>query len=225
MGTATQMSEPRLGGPEGLGNRYLNIYVAERDWLPDIERVFTRTRGNTQQCQERVSAAILMPLVSKVQIPDPPENLLYMCHKYHQFEGHDWYDMWVKTALKDRKIASFRTKCENVGIIENVDFVPTTRQAYRWLIEESVNAGDLTDQNKTRVEAALLRLVWAYGGVPIVETFNKNSFAIKKEMVNWRTGYFFEKIMHKTFREDQLLIMKKEELRSNPTRVKTVKRT
>jgi hypothetical protein len=102
-------------------------------------------------------------------------------------------------------------------------YAPWPRQAFNWLFKAAEESGQVTDENREQVEKRFERLVLTYGGLVICHIFQKEEYKIKKKVLNWRTGYFFERLIFDIYTIDQVLKIKKQELlKTNKTLVKQI---
>ena len=99
----------------------------------------------------------------------------------------------------------------NLGIIDPIDISPIARQAFNWLYDEFVNNCDVENCNVEDVKNKFKNLVRAYGGAIICNMFVNHKSNVKK-VFNWKSGYFFEKQIHKIYNIDQLIKIKNTEL-------------
>jgi hypothetical protein len=124
---------------------------------------------------------------------------------------------------EDEKIEGWRLECQRLGVIYPIVYAPWPRQAYNWLYKASEESGQLNDDNRELIEKRFERLVLTYGGLVVCHIFQKEEHKIKKKILNWRTGYFFEKLIFDIYTIDQVLKIKKQELaKTNPTLVKKI---
>jgi len=211
--------------------KYLKLYVAEIDWERHrnilANRYVARNHMPKDEAVEKLRKVIacttLLPVYDKQKIPDPPENLFYQCASFHQFEERDWYGLLHETYLKDQKISRWRNQCKSMGIVDPIDYSPITRQAFNWLFGSALDAGDITDANKQRIEQSFKRLIYAYGGASICSVYQKHAPLVKKTVINWRSNYFFEKTMFEVYSIDQLVKIKRQELKkTNPRLIKKI---
>lgn len=220
MSTVEPVAKPKFSD---VANKYLQIYNSDIDWLPHIKEVLGRLRASGSkdaadaEMRKRLTCAILLPYYEKNSLQNPPQNLLYYCHKWSQYTSRDWEKEFDEILTKDKKIESIRTKCLDLGIIYPLQYNPNTRQAFNWLYDEAVASGDLTDDNKADITKRLQNIVYAYGGVVVCSIFQKPELKTKiKNLSNWRSGYFFERLIHEIYGEDELIKIKTHEL--NKTR-------
>ena len=220
MSTVEPAAKPKFSE---LANKYLQIYNADIDWLPHIREVLGRLLSGTSkdaaeaEMRKRLSCAILLPYYEKNTIQDPPQNLLYYCHKWSQFTARDWQKEFDEIVAKDKRIEELRTKCLDLGIIYPLQYNPNTRQAFNWLYDEALSSGDINDSNKADITKRLQNVVYAYGGVVVCSIFSKPELKTKiKNLLNWRSGYFFERLIHEIYTEEELIKIKTHEI--NKTR-------
>jgi hypothetical protein len=89
-----------------------------------------------------------------------------------------------------------------------VEYVPMTRQALNWLMER-VEDSPAKEATKTKMQ----NLVFAYGGATICNIFLKPEYQTKiNKIPNWRTGYFFERLIYEVYKPEQMLRIKEHEL-------------
>mgnify|MGYP006921279549 CR=1 FL=1 len=213
-------------------DKYLNIYVAEIDWERHRKVLFKRwTRSQLSEeeaiyrLRKVIACTVLLPYLDKHKVPDPPENLLYQCFSFHQFEERDWYEELHKIVEEDKQIMKWRNQCQSLGIIDPIDYSPITRQAFNWLFSEAERSGVVTPENKQRIEQSFKRLVYAYGGAVVCSIFQKHANQISKKVPNWRTNYFFERLIFEVYSVDQVVKIKRQELKkTNPKLVKQIKK-
>jgi hypothetical protein len=169
------------------------------------------------EMRKRLSCAILLPYYEKNTIQNPPQNLLYYCHKWSQYSSRDWLKEFNEVLEKDKKIEVLRNKCLELGIIYPLQYNPNTRQAFNWLYDEALASGDLTEANKADIAKKLQNIVYAYGGVVVCSVLSKPELKNKiKSIPNWRSGYFFERLIHDVYSEEEIIKIKTHEL--NKTR-------
>jgi len=200
-----------------LAERYLKLYVADIDWsihIGNLYKNFSNKLKNESLAKEGVRKAIactiLLPLVKKTTIPDPPSNLLFWCTAWQEFDEADWFALFASVLKEDLEIINHRNKALQLGIIDPIDVTPITRQAYNWMYEKAIDSHSdkyINDDLKNK----LFNLVRAYGGAVICNMFVSHKLNIDK-VLNWRSGYFFEKQIYKVYSIDQILKIKATEL-------------
>lgn len=201
-----------------LADKYLKIYVADIDWKPHIAQLWNNSlkkNGNETVAKDyikrAISCATILPLVEKTQIPDPPSNLLFWCTRWKQFEQDDWFDILKSIVKEDVEIVKKRNKVLSLGIIDPIDILPINRQAFNWVYEKVTNEESLSDSQIEDSKKKISNLIRAYGGAVICYMFMKHQHSVDT-VLNWRTGYFFEKKIHSEYSLDQIIKIKKTEL-------------
>lgn len=197
-----------------VANRYLNLYIADIDWSPHISQLWSNAikkfRNETvakDHVKKAIACATILPLVQKISIPEIPSNLLFWCTGWKQFNENDWFQMFKGIVKEDLEIIDKRNKCISLGVISRVDAVPITRQAYNWLYEKCSNETDFSKD----VEEKMKNIVRAYGGAVVCNVFVNHKHHVD-QVFNWRSGYFFEKEIHKIYKIDEILKIKTKEL-------------
>lgn len=208
--------------------KYLDIYVGFTDW----EVALTKLYNSSKVAQDRdkmkniIAATIVLPHIDKaIRIDqDHPENLLLKMPWFQQLEDKDWYAELEKIMAEDKIIDNHRRKAYALGIITPFEYSPITRQAYNWLYTKAEEAGVIiSPELKQDISERFKNLVTAYGGAVICNIFSRHSAALKK-VTNWRTGYFFEKIIYEIYTPEQVYKIKKSELdTTNEKLVKSVR--
>jgi len=201
-----------------LADKYLKIYVADIDWKPHIAQLWNnalKKNGNETVAKDyikrAISCATILPLVEKTQIPDPPSNLLFWCTRWKQFEQDDWFALFKGIVKEDVDIVKKRSKVLSLGIIDPIDILPINRQAFNWLYERVMNQESLSASQIEEAKVKVSNLIRAYGGAVICYMFMKHQHSVDT-VLNWRTGYFFEKKIHSEYSLDQIIKIKKTEL-------------
>lgn len=213
----------------GVADKYLKLYVADIDWQPHIASLWNNALkkfGNDDVAKDHVKKAVacatILPLVEKTQIPDPPSNLLFWCTGWKQFNENDWFAMLVEIVKEDLEIQKKRNKVVRLGVIDPIDVSPITRQAFNWLYEKVIEDKTVDEESLQDIRKKMANLVRAYGGAAICNVFMKYKMNVDKIM-NWRSGYFFEREMHKIYSLDKLVKIKKEEIsKTNSNYVKNI---
>jgi len=215
--------------PIKLAEEYLRIYVADIEWSPHINKLwknFSNKNKTEEECKalvkRAISCAILLPATENTQIPNPAHSLLFWCTGWAQFYEKDWFDLFKKVVVNDIQIRKNRISLINLGIIDPVDHSPVTRQAFNWLYDEAVNSECVTKDNKTAVTNKLKNIVSIYGGAVVSSMFMSHQNNIEK-VLNWRSGYFFEKQIHKVYTMEKLTKIKTAEFaKTNSSYIKKV---
>lgn len=203
--------------PTNVADMYLRIYVSDIDWKPHIAKFWANTKNKITEedaakahMRKSIACASLIPVFDKKAIPDPPQNLLFWCPTWSQFNERDWVDIYKKVVEDDIRIRNNRKKLLQYGVVDSIDYLPLTRQAFNWLYmkaEESKSIGD----NKEDLVKKFENLVRIYGGAVICNVFAKHESNISK-VLNWRSGYFIEKEIYKIYTPEQISKIKQTEI-------------
>ena len=89
--------------------------------------------------------------------------------------------------------------------------MPLTRQALNCLYTTAEESEVVTSENKQELIKKFENLVKIYGGATICNLFSKHEKNIDK-VLNWKSGYFIEKEIHKVYTLEQLAKIKHTEL-------------
>lgn len=202
-----------------VADKYLRIYVADIDWKDSINKLwemFFKKTSNPENAKalvkKTISCTILLPFTDKTPIPDPPTNLLFWSTKWDQFSKDDWFDNLKKVIKEDIEIANNRNKLISIGVISRIDVSPMTRQAFNWLCEKYLDKKYSNTENIPDIKEKFSNLVKVYGGAIICNMFVSHKSNVEK-VFNWRSGYFFEKEIHKVYSLDQIQKIKITELK------------
>ena len=180
--------------------KYLQLYTdPDVDWLTVINNVGKSIPKD--ELRQRIAFTILLPVHEKYALKNTSlESFMMFCHKWNQYNTRQWWDDLQKVIAQDNKIKTIRDKCLALGVIDPIQFNPITRQARNWLINEADNSGDLTDTNRDYISKRLENLVYAYGGNVICGIFTKPEWKPQlSKLHNWRSGYFFERLIHRVY--------------------------
>ncbi len=214
--------------PMEVAEKYLKLYVADIEWQQHITRLWNNSLNKLkdidhtkQHLKNAIACTTILPLVEKTPIPDPPQNLLFWCPGWHQFKEQDWFESLIEIMREDIIISENRNKIIKIGVIDPIDVSPVTRQAYNWLYDKVLATENIDSLNKKDLELKLANLVRAYGGSVICSMFMNYKLNVDK-VLNWRSGYFFEKQIYKVYNIDQILKIKTTEL--NKTNQKYIKK-
>lgn len=225
---STLQVERTLSLEEAL--KYLKIYNADIDWSLHLSRLNSKFQYKISDPQERkafirkiIACTILLPTYDKWRITDPPENLLYGVSSFDQFNDRDWVAELFKIIEEDKDIEAKRNECLSLGIVHPLEYSPVTRQAFNWLFDKAKDANAVTEDNKDAMVKRFQNLVYAYGGNVICYIFMKEEFKVKK-ILNWRSNYFFERLIFEVYDVNQILKIKKQELtKTNKKLIRTVR--
>lgn len=199
-----------------VAEKLLNLYVGPADWRASISTLYRRlVRKHGEEegknlTKKAISFTILLPAFDGSTKIDQnnPENLLFWGMSYHQFNQRDWFEELKKVVERDQQITDWRREALALGVIDPIDYQPYTRQAYKWLCGKAEETGvELTQDLKLKFR----QLVMTYGGAVISYIFTNHQDAVKK-VVNWRSGYFFERIIFDVYSIEKVLKIKQTEL-------------
>jgi hypothetical protein len=119
--------------------------------------------------------------------------------------------MFQDFVKKDIEIIENRNKIIVLGVIDPIDISPLTRQAFNWLYDQAKASNVIDKDNAEDIKLKFSNLVKAYGGAVICNMFVKHKKNIQ-DVFNWRSGYFFEREIHKVYSLDSLIKIKTTEL-------------
>jgi hypothetical protein len=211
--------EEQIVLPREQAVKYLQVYNADIDWNPHLNTLYSRLTKKLGEeaakiaIRKQIACTILLPTIDSSVHTDPPENLLFWCSSYHQYDSRDWIKELFEVWKKDEKIEEIRGKCLEVGIVYPLEYNPNTRQAFNWLTDCANRSGCISDENKEHIYKKLQNLVFAYGGVVICSVFGKPEYSKKIDKIpNWRSAYFFEKLIHEVYKSDEILKIKQHEI-------------
>lgn len=219
--------------PVVVADKYLSLYVGSADWEKHIMKLHTdfnkRYGGDVEavglQMKRAIACATLLPREDRsTQIdPDNPQNLLFRCPSWSQFNEKNWFDLFKKVVARDIEIQQWRNEALSLGVIDPIEYQPYCRQAFNWLYGKADETGAINDENKEEMARKFRNIVWAYGGAVISYVFTKHESELKK-VLNWRSGYFFERVIFDVYSKDQVLKIKKAELdKTNNKLVKSIR--
>lgn len=217
------------GNLRPAASRYLTIYLGEPStgtWEDHIDKLYDQHKRKHKDIAEfmrnTIACAVLLPTHDKINI-DEPENILHKCSYWRQIDERDWFSDLKAVAKMDLKILEHRSKMLNLGVIEPIAYGLYTRQAFNWLMNRAEESGCINDSNREVIKQRMTNLIYAYGGVVICTVFDRTPDFVKK-VLNWRTGYFFERLIYKVFTEEEMYKIKKRELeKANQKIVKSVR--
>lgn len=213
-----------------VAEKYLTIYLGEANWKEKIAQMWTvqsKKLGDDIKAKEfikkSVACACLSPLINKSAIPEEKHVLLFWVSGWPQFHEREWFSIFQDVIKKDIQIDKDRRKVLELGIFDQIDMSPLTRQAYNWLYErldkESFSSDDLRNEALEKIK----NLVKIYGGAIICNLFTNYNSHIDK-VLNWRSGYFIEKEIYKVYSVEQILKIKKTEInKTNKNYIKIFK--
>ena len=200
-----------------VAEKYLTIYLGPADWKEKIGQMWSvqKKKLNDENkakdfVKKSVACACLSPVINKSVIPEENHVLLFWVSGWPQFNERDWFALLRDVIKKDIEIESSRRRVLSTGVFDQLDMSPLTRQAYNWLYE------------KLDREAAekMKNLVKIYGGAIICNVFSNYGLNVEK-VLNWKSGYFIEREIHKVYSLDQIIKIKNAEM--NKTNKKYIK--
>jgi hypothetical protein len=201
-----------------VADMYLKIYVAEIDWKHHISNLWSNLKNKNsdeQICKvlmkKSIACTTLLPSYDKTVIPENPHNLLFWISSWNQFNEKDWMDCYKKMVEQDIEIRKSRKKMLAYGVIDSIDYVPMTRQAFNWMYSKAEETKIINDDNKQEVIRKFQNLIKIYGGAVVCNVFVKHEKNIDK-ILNWRSGYFIEKEIHKIYTIEQMGKIKQTEI-------------
>lgn len=177
-------------------NNYLQLYVAEIDWVPHLEEL-VRRKQNNDLIKNQIACTILLPSYDKSVLTNPPQNLLFWVAKYTQINDRDWRKELTVIDERNAVYDELKDPLLDLGIIDPLEFHPITRQAYNWLIEKAEASPDGCSLETAK---KFKNLVYIYGGAVICSVFQKPEWQKKiRNLHNWRTGFFFRQLIHEVY--------------------------
>lgn len=211
--------------------RYLTLYTGEANWEKHLATLYSRlTKNNSPENAQKalrkaVAFAVLMPTYDRTKLTTPPENLFFAGSSYNQFNDRDWAEELGAVIERDEEIKEWRGKALSLGFVDPIEYSPVTRQAFNWLFGKAEDSGVVNNDNKKQIAKMFEKLVIAYGGNVICYIFMKEEWKINKKILNWRTNYFFERLIFDVYTPEQVLKIKKQELmKTNSKLVKSILR-
>jgi len=201
-----------------VAEKYLTLFLGQSDWDAHIKKLWKMSGSKNLTEEQRkffvkktISCAIMLPLLEGTTIPTPPDKLLFWCTAWTQFNEKDWFQLFKENIKEDIKIIKYRNEIIMLGVVDPIDVSPLTRQAFNWLYNRAKEVSDLNEDNAKELEVKFFNLVKAYGGAIICNMFVKHQSNINR-VLNLRSGYFFEKEIHKVYKIDEIIKIKSTEL-------------
>lgn len=214
--------------PIDVAEKYLNIFLGPTDWRKNINKLWeiSSSKNKTEESRKSfmkraISCAVLLPYTEKSIVPSPPENLLFWCTAWVQFNERDWFDLFKKIIKEDIQIVNSRNKAILLGVIDPIDVSPMNRQAFNWLFSKAQESGGLDNVNIEELKNKLANIVKSYGGAVVCNMFVNHKKNVNS-VFNWRSGYFFEREIHKVYPIQDILKIKSTEIQK--TNSKYIKR-
>lgn len=213
-----------------VAEKYLSLYIGEADWKEKIGQLWTVQKKKIKDeekakefVKKSVACACLSPVVNKVAIPDERHVLLFWVSGWPQFNERDWFVMFQDVIKKDIEIEKNRRKIIQLGIFEQIDMSPLTRQAYNWIYDRLDRENFSSEDKKLEAVDKIKNLVKIYGGAIICNLFTNYSSHIEK-ILNWRSGYFIEREIYKVYSIDQIAKIKTAEInKTNKNYIRTIR--
>lgn len=212
-----------------LADKYLTLYLGEADWPEKLGQLWAVQKKKIGEdkakdfVKKSVACACLSPVVNKSAIPTENHVLLFWVSGWPQFNERDWLSLFRDTIKSDIQIEKNRATIIKEGIFDHIDIPPLTRQAYNWLYERLDKEAFSSQDKKEEAVTKMKNLIRIYGGAVVCNLFTNYSPHVDR-ILNWRSGYFVEKEIHKIYSTEQIIKIKKAEIqKTNSNYVKTVK--
>ena len=193
-----------------LAAKYLTLYLGESEWKDKIDQLFVVQKKKLGEdkakdfVKKSIACACLSPVINKSAIPDEKHVLLFWVSGWPQFNERDWFGLFKDVLKADIQIEKNRSLILQEGVFDHIDIPPLTRQAYNWLYEkldkESFSSQDKKEESVTKMK----NLIKIYGGAVICNVFTNYGLNIEK-VLNWRSGYFIEREIHKVYSTEQII--------------------
>jgi hypothetical protein len=200
-----------------VADKYLTIYLGESTWPEKISQLWAvqSKRHGEEKAKEIVkkciACACLSPVINKTTIPEENHVLIFWVAGWPQFNERDWFSMFKDVVKSDIEIEKNRNLIIQLGIFDHIDIPPLTRQAYNWLYERLDGEKFTSQEQKEKSVTKMKNLVKIYGGAVICNVFTNYSSNVDK-VLNWKSGYFIEKEIHKIYSMNQIIKIKKSEI-------------
>lgn len=212
-----------------LADKYLKLYLGESDWPEKLAQLWSVQKKKIGEdkakefIKKSVACACLSPIVNKSAIPEEKHVLLFWVSGWPQFNERDWLSLFKDTIKTDIQIEKNRVLIFREGIFDHIDIPPLTRQAYNWLYERLDKESFSSQDKKEEAVTKMKNLIKIYGGAVVCNLFTNYSSNVEK-VLNWRSGYFVEKEIHKIYSTEQIIKIKKTEIqKTNSNYVKIIK--
>lgn len=215
--------------PLDVAEKYLTIFLGPTDWKKNINKLWEISSSKSKDIDSRkyfvkkgISCAILLPYTEKSQVPSPPENLLFWCTAWVQFNERDWFDLFKKVVNEDIEIIKKRNKAIVLGVLDPINISPLSRQAFNWLFQKAKENENLENIDTKDLILKLENIVKSYGGAVVCNMFVNHKKNINN-IFSWRSGYFFEREIHKVYSIEDIIKIKSAEIeKTNPKYIKKV---
>lgn len=216
--------------PLDIAEKYLSLYLGECDWSSKITYLWTSQRKKfkdedsaKEYVKKSIACACLCPVHNKVSVPEDKSSLLFWVSGWPLFNEKKWFKLFQEVVAKDIEIEEYRKTVVQLGIFDYIDMSPMTRQAYNWMYDLIDKEKFDSLENKLEAVEKIKNIVRIYGGAIICNLFTNHSSNIEK-ILNWRSGYFIEREIHKVYSIEQVLKIKSAEInKTNKNYVKTFK--
>jgi len=212
-----------------LAEKYLTIYLGEAQWAEKISQLWTvqKKKQGEEKAKEfikkSIACACLSPLINKSAIPEENHVLLFWVSGWPQFNERDWFALFKDIIKTDMQIEKNRLLILQEGVFDHIDIPPLTRQAYNWLYEKLDKEHFPSQDKKEEAVQKMKNLIKIYGGAVICNVFTNYGLNVEK-VLNWRSGYFIEKEIHKVYSTEQIIKIKKAEMfKTNSNYIKSIK--
>jgi len=213
-----------------VAEKYLALYIGESDWKEKLGQLWSVQKKKLKDdekakefVKKSIACACLSPIVNKVTIPDERHVLLFWVSGWPQFNERDWFSMFQDVVKKDIEIEKSRRRIMQLGIFDQIDMSPLTRQAYNWIYDRLDKESFASEEKKNEAVEKIKNLVKIYGGAIICNLFTNYSSHVDK-ILNWRSGYFIEREIYKVYSFDQITKIKMAEInKTNKNYIRTLK--
>lgn len=201
-----------------VAEKYLTLYLGEADWKEKISQLWSTQKKKLNDeakakefVKKSVACACLTPIVDKSTIPDENYVLLFWVSGWTQFNERDWFMLFQEVVKKDLEIEKNRKKILQLGIFDQIDMSPLTRQAFNWIYERLDKESFSSLEKKEESIEKIKNLVKIYGGAIICNLFTNHTAALDK-ILNWKSGYFIEREIYKVYSVEQIAKIKTAEM-------------
>lgn len=194
--------------------KYLKLYVDDIDWAPQLEKLEAQLSKKNQMdnLKKQVACTILLPTYDKSKLTDPPENLLFQVGMWHQINERNWIEEMRSIKKQDDHLDDFAEELLDLGIVHPLEYYPATRQAFNWLFD-AAKYSNIERTVSSNAEETFRNLVYVYGGAVICSIFGKPELENRiKKLHNWRSAYFFRRLIHEVYSDKDILKIKSLEI-------------
>jgi hypothetical protein len=212
-----------------LAAKYLTLYLGEAEWKEKIDQLFIVQKKKLGEdkakdfIKKSIACACLSPVINKSAIPDEKHVLLFWVSGWPQFNERDWFGLFRDVVKADIQIEKNRSLILQEGVFDHIDIPPLTRQAYNWLYEKLDKESFSSQDKKEEAVTKMKNLIKIYGGAVICNVFTNYGLHVEK-VLNWRSGYFIEREIHKVYSTEQIIKIKKAEIyKTNSNYIKSIK--